>query len=656
MQKDILSKIDLLVEMSGTTNNYETLQEELLLLERKIEDQKNKVRDLKKSVSENSYIKASDRIIDENVKIGIENKLEYYENSLSKVEEQIAKQLKEEKRVHDEVSSLESECNQNQVFLESLELKLKTIGSKDKSIYDSYVHLIEETKQDIENVSENLKAVRSEYQSLCDTLDNLGNTREDLENKLAKEKERLNEVSRFLANPNSYVDQTAKQNDERLIDRLMDELEEMEHRKLEILTDPVYIAHDAVSSLMNDDNSEALTKIKELVTIVKDKPYMDVDKGELAEILENATSKRDALATEIENKNYEGQAMDIVNFRITYLEKVKKSLEEEILLLKSKIKNMDVEEIQELLNYVADAKKTRAELKNSMNEYQKVMDSNKEFKTPKKEATLRAAYKKKEEEYGYVDKIVLAFEKDLEKLVLTSSELEENTLTKLENNLKNIEEEIKELKKNQMMRTGTKDILAVEKDKETLKELNDDVQNIVRRQKYDSKPDEIFDEIELALGSMSDDEDEPVDIKPQDFVDLNDYRISLDEPKVEEPVIENKVIEPVIPEPVSLEETASLEPVVDDSVIFEPIHEDVQEEVKEESLNTDVEVLPNKEEDKEEKKEEVERYKVIAVEPIVTNENLPKEEPEEKKDNDSEEEYISFNNLLEEDRANENFS
>ena len=51
MQKEVIDKINLLVEMSGTPNNYDTLEEELHLLEKKIENQKEKVRNLKKSVA-----------------------------------------------------------------------------------------------------------------------------------------------------------------------------------------------------------------------------------------------------------------------------------------------------------------------------------------------------------------------------------------------------------------------------------------------------------------------------------------------------------------------------------------------------------------------------------------------------------------------------
>ena len=161
MQKEVIDKINLLVEMSGTPNNYDTLEEELHLLEKKIENQKEKVRNLKKSVAENSYIKSSDRIIDENIKIGIENKIEFYNGQLAKIESQIAKQLKEEQAAHDEVTSYEQEKNELTSFLKSLELKIKTIGSKDKTVYDFYVKLIDETKDNINRVNESLKEARA---------------------------------------------------------------------------------------------------------------------------------------------------------------------------------------------------------------------------------------------------------------------------------------------------------------------------------------------------------------------------------------------------------------------------------------------------------------------------------------------------------------
>ena len=647
MQKDVIEKIDLLVKMSGTTSSYEPLQEELSQLEKQIENQKNQVRNLKKSISENTYIKASDRIIDENIKIGIENKIQYYQDSLDDLLSQLKGVSQDETSIHSSIVSLEEEKKQLESFFSSLELKLKTIGNKDKSVYQFYEELIEKTKNDLEKNHSLLSDYQTKYEQACDKLDQLGNRREDVEGKLQKEQERLKEINQFLASPNSYVDQKAKQNDEKLIDQLTSQLEEMERRRLEILTDPSFIAHDAVMLMVDEKEAEALEKVRELVTIVKTKPFMEYDKADLEELLERTINERDGLATQLENKIYSNKEMMVVETRLSFLRERKKALSEEIHSLQEKIKNIDVVSVKELMEYVRDSKACRDSLQEDILEYKKVISSHQEFKTPKKEASLRAALKKKEEEYAFVNQLVLAFEKDLEDLVITSRNLEEKTLQKLSESMEEIESEIKDIQKNQVLMNSSKDILAAEKDKEKLKKLNDDVQAIAHRQEFDKMPDEIYDEIELLLGSMT-----PLEtskdslLKPDDFVDLSDYRIDLTSSS-DDSVNESKVEETTIPEPIVVEETQKVPdsvPIIeeknDDSIIFEPIKTEEVPVIEDGKKN--LEVIS------EETKENTDnRFKVIRVEPLTLD-----TQDVEKLDSDAEnsdDEYISFNNLLEGD-------
>ena len=646
MQKDVIEKIDLLVKMSGTTNSYEPLQEELSQLEKQIENQKNQVRNLKKSISENTYIKASDRIIDENIKIGIENKIQYYQDSLDDLLSQLKGVSQDETSIHSSIVSLEEEKKQLESFFSSLELKLKTIGNKDKSVYQFYEELIEKTKNDLEKNHSLLSDYQTKYEQACDKLDQLGNRREDVEGKLQKEQERLKEINQFLASPNSYVDQKAKQNDEKLIDQLTSQLEEMERRRLEILTDPSFIAHDAVMLMVDEKEAEALEKVRELVTIVKTKPFMEYDKADLEELLERTINERDGLATQLENKIYSNKEMMVVETRLSFLRERKKSLSEEIHSLQEKIKNIDVVSVKELMEYVRDSKACRDSLQEDILEYKKVISSHQEFKTPKKEASLRAALKKKEEEYAFVNQLVLAFEKDLEDLVITSRNLEEKTLQKLSESMEEIESEIKDIQKNQVLMNSSKDILAAEKDKEKLKKLNDDVQAIAHRQEFDKMPDEIYDEIELLLGSMT-----PLEtskdslLKPDDFVDLSDYRIDLS--SSDDSVPESSVEETTIPELILVEEPQEIPdsvPIIeeknDDSIIFEPI--------KEEEVPVIEDVEENLKVVSEEPKEKNDnRLKVIRVEPLSLD-TRDVEKLDSGTEN-SDDEYISFNNLLEGD-------
>ena len=641
MQKDVIEKIDLLVKMSGTPNNYETLQEELSQLEAQIENQKNQVRILKKSISEKTYIKASDRIIDENIKIGIENKIHYFQDSLDRLASQLKVISHDEIEGHTSIVSLETERKQLESFFSSLELKFKTIGRKDKSVYQFYEELIEETKKDLDTNQSLLNKEQAKYEQICDKLDQLGNRREDLEEKLQKEKDKFVEINQFLANPNSYVDQKAKQNDENLVDELTSQLESMERRRLEILTDPSFIAHDAIMLMVDEKENEALEKVRELV---KTRPFMEYDKADLEELLEKTINERDGLATQLENKIYTNKEMTVVDARLQFLQEEKEKLSSEIQSLQEKIKNIDVVSVKKLMDLVRDSKACQDSLKEDIVEYKKVISSHQEFKTPKKEASLRAALKKKEEEYSFVSQLVLAFEKDLENLVITSRDLEEKTLQHLIECLEKTETEIKDIQKNQVLMNSSKDILAAEKDKEKLKRLSDDVQMITYRQGFEKKPDEIYDEIELLLGSMTSLEpDKNSSLKPDDFVDLNDYRIDLTNSNGENHENKNRVEEANPEEPIMVEETPKLPdtlPVIeeekDDSIIFEPINEEapvenVQKDVSESDKN----------------KESDNRFKVIRVEPLaIENQNVEKLDSD---DQDSEDDYISFNNLLEGD-------
>ena len=47
----------------------------------------------------------------------------------------------------------------------------------------------------------------------------------------------------------------------------------------------------------------------------------------------------------------------------------------------------------------------------------------------------------------------------------------------------------------------TKDLAEEENDKEQLKQINEEIKNIKNRQKFDKTPDEIFDQIDMILGS-----------------------------------------------------------------------------------------------------------------------------------------------------------
>ncbi len=672
MQKDVIQKIDLLVEMSDTNNSYDTLKEELRILEVDIARTKDSIHDLTRSMVDSKYIRASDRIIDENIKISLENKLANYDNTLKEIKKKIAEVSKEEEEYHQMILELEAEIKTSEGFLESLELKLKTIGGKDKSIYSFYEDLIDTTTNEIKSYKTKLQVKKKAAENVEKRLESLAESRVALEEKIKKDSLQLEETEKTLSNPKSYIDESQREQDEKHLKNLNEALETLEKRRLEIITDAAYIGHEATELLINDDRTSTLSKAKELLKIVEARPYMDFRYDELDEVLEGAIQKRDEFANLIENKKYDGTDKTVLDKRIEFLKTRQEVKEKEKSLLEQQIRDMDTDLVRILMNLIAETKKVRDELKADIEEYKKVMEENNEYKTPKKKASLTAAFNRKCEELEQVNTVIASYEKDLETVVTTSKVLEEKNLSELNNTLSEIEAEIASIEKKQLLNNLPKDILAVEKDKSELKKLSDEVESIIGRKKYLKMPRQILDEIEMSLGAIDEEEESGIEEEKT----LSDYRIeaskeseeiinipneteerqeeiapsqqtpsentekeeyNVDEVPTPEDVVASiqDAIEPIIPEQMEVEPMTNLEELISES--------NAPEEEEEMRLFPPRNIEPEKE-----------RFKVISVEPID-------DEPVEELENDDymvndfqDTDYISFNDLLEGGNSNEN--
>lgn len=630
MQEEIIQKIDLLVEMSDTNNHYESLREELKILEMDISKNKDLFRSLEHSMVNGKYVKASERIIDENIKISLENKLADYSLQMEDIKSQILEISKEEEEYHQIILELEDEIHTTRKFLDSLELKMKTIGSKDKSIYSFYEDLIDTASKDIKTNEFKLETKKVAYEQIQKRMASYGEKRSQLEEKMQKDADKLEETNEVLNNPNSYVDERLKRNDEEELQRLSQLLETMEARRLEILTDPSYIGHEATELFLNEDIPTCIEKLRELVTIVKSKPYMDYRLEDLDDVLDAAMQKRDEYANFIESKKYDGTDIAVLDQRIAFLKDCVSKKEEEELELEKRIREMDTDSVKQLMDLITAAKKDRDDLKSDIDEYKKVMEENSEYKTPKKKASLTAAFHRKCEELEQVEAIIDSYEMNLEDLVSKSKELEKKELGDIKADLQKMEDEIHSIEKKKLFNNHSQDILAMEKDKNELKVLADDVEKIMHRKKYHKMPDEIFDEIEISLNSFYEADQKPYRDENED-VKLDTYRIdtSFDD---------------------EVEDTSTNE-----SLNTEGSSEEVQD-TEEATINEESSLLQEPSEVKEEENtiEEVPQKEEQADELVLMPSSLESVESLEDNDymvNDFEDtDYINFNDLIEENK------
>ena len=96
MVENVIQKINLLMSMAGSNNTIEALQDEAEGITKEIIRLEKQLEQLKASMVNTKYMKASERIIDENIKIGLENKIAKFQDQLSLCVEEIANVAKEE--------------------------------------------------------------------------------------------------------------------------------------------------------------------------------------------------------------------------------------------------------------------------------------------------------------------------------------------------------------------------------------------------------------------------------------------------------------------------------------------------------------------------------------------------------------------------------
>ena len=671
MQNDIIAKIDSLVKMSETTANAGTLNVELRELEVQIKEKKLDLKELKSSITDDKYFDVTSEIVDKNIEISLNKKIKYLNKSLAELTSKVNEVSKDEENKYKELESLKKNIKDSEEFIDILKTKISSANESEKSDFEK---LLDETETKLKDNKKELTKLNKAYEKVQGKLEALSYSKAELEKKLEEDTEKLIDVKSNLLNKRGYVNTELKQEDQEKIDELENQIAELEKQKTEILNDPVMIAEEAKNYLIDDDKTGALKKIDQLKKLIEEQPYMDINlstNGNALDIeLENTEAKRDEFASMISSKNYESVDTTLIKDRIEYIKDKKERLLGEIEQIREKIKRYDEDILEDLNNRINYCENEARNLKAKISEYEETLKD--ENITPSKKASLQASFDKKQEEYDNVEKLLEDYKEDRRITILTSYELETKDISDINKEINEIDEEIKKLEKLIVSSNKTKDLIAIENDKKTLKELNDTIKAIKKRKSIKSSPSEIYDEIELLLGTgyvetseeeinYDNEEQSPVLENDMNVIDnLDDFTINENVDKVDvnelpqveiEPLEENKVEqEPVvedIPEAPAFD-IDSIVPLEDINVIDNidtvpvdaPVMEQPEEEKVEDIPQVEPEVTTSVEElpiiDSEELNVDVEdinnneKIKVINIEPLDSTEEA---KPEETNDN-----------------------
>ena len=494
MHTEIFNNIDLLVSMAGSTLNVQDIESELITINREIQDKKSQLEDLKSMMNDTRYFNASSELVDKNIEVSLQSKIRHLDRKMKDIEANLNRIKKEESKLYSDITSLKERIDENQKYVDVLDSK------KDNLENGALEGIISKEKEHLQHLRKELDTKEKKHQAVLKDLELSGQALSELTEKKEGEEARLKDITDHLGNPNAYIDEDLKKQDEERLRTLNETIDDLQKRKLEYLTDPNMIGADAKELVANGNYTEALNKIKELLAVVKKKPFMDITNlSVLDEELEKKENERTELSNYIDTKDYAGMNSGSASIRMEYANK-EIALEQQIIESLQDVNQKVDQNIETSLSQaIQNLEQEIVRLTNEVEEYQSLMqDASKSRKT---KANLENAVLKKEKEKEAVNLILDHYKQDL-LFQITLSNTISKMVQKLNQHTQDYQGEIQELQHMTVLDEASIDYTEEERDKDKLRNINEEIRQIKNRKKFDKTPDEIYDQIEMLLANF----------------------------------------------------------------------------------------------------------------------------------------------------------
>ena len=494
MHTEIFNNIDLLVSMAGSTLNVQDIESELITINREIQDKKSQLEDLKSMMNDTRYFNSSSELVDKNIEVSLQSKIRHLDRKMKDIEANLNRIKKEESKLYSDITSLKERIDENQKYVDVLDSK------KDNLENGALEGIISKEKEHLQHLRKELDTKEKKHQAVLKDLELSGQALSELTEKKEGEEARLKDITDHLGNPNAYIDEDLKKQDEERLRTLNETIDDLQKRKLEYLTDPNMIGADAKELVANGNYTEALNKIKELLAVVKKKPFMDITNlSVLDEELEKKENERTELSNYIDTKDYAGMNSGSASIRMEYANK-EIALEQQIIESLQDVNQKVDQNIETSLSQaIQNLEQEIVRLTNEVEEYQSLMqDASKSRKT---KANLENAVLKKEKEKEAVNLILDHYKQDL-LFQITLSNTISKMVQKLNQHTQDYQGEIQELQHMTVLDEASIDYIEEERDKDKLRNINEEIRQIKNRKKFDKTPDEIYDQIEMLLANF----------------------------------------------------------------------------------------------------------------------------------------------------------
>ncbi len=491
MNSKIGELLDLYIKLAGENYNISDLLSNIETYDKLIPDINKKIEKIESAMDENKYFDASSEIIDRNIEVSLERKLDYLNNKLKTLKTRNDEILKEKHEAEAKYISLNKALDSCQSFIYDL-------SKFDYQITSTNIFkLIEMENERYDTISNEIEAKKENRDSNAASSDNLSADIAELERTIQIEEDRLAEVKNALKSKSSYVDEQAKSEDLEESLRLKSELEDIKSKRSNIVNSITYQTNIVRDELLKDtvDKDKIMNILTNIASRLNELPYLAIeDETILDEEYNQLCSQRDELSAVIENKRYNLKNKKPYEVRYDYLNQKltnAKDIKEDFESLLKFIINQDIETtVDNLLK---------------LKEEQKELES--AFSSSNKAVQQRR----------YIEELISSYENDLTITLEKARDIKEKIYIQ-DKEITEFETEIKNLGSEKKLHFDLDNQAERDYDNKLLEDIMKKIEYLDNREDVGVTPNQVLDQIEMLLY-----ENEKTDEESED--DFQDYII-----------------------------------------------------------------------------------------------------------------------------------
>ena len=208
MHTEIFNNIDLLIEMAGSTLDVQDIESDLTQINKEIQDKKQRLEDLKGMMNDTRYFNASNELVDKNIEVSLKSKITRLNRKIKEVGLQLNSIQSEEEKLSKDIDFLQEKIEENRKYINMLDAKVQN----DKS--DAYQAIINNEKEHIKILEQELERKTKKHDDILKEIELHEQAKEELVEKKNEDEARLREIQDNLNNPNAYIDEDLKRQDE----------------------------------------------------------------------------------------------------------------------------------------------------------------------------------------------------------------------------------------------------------------------------------------------------------------------------------------------------------------------------------------------------------------------------------------------------------